>query len=724
MYVTFKQILKVNVKFTNKPTIDVKQEKNQQFQKDALKKKWQALQKELSSEKGIWSVAKKNAVYKFSKISSDMNLRSFIKIVDQDPNLYKSCDEYNRDFLEQVEQQKMPAQEKNFESYSNTSNESNDFLDQQYNKIPSLSENQNNNNKKNDNNFKEVNKLPVIIERQNSEMISPNIKSFNIYQETDQKQFVQIQQNKDKTEGYQNEFYNENQIENVMSSHTFRSNKIKYKNVEEKLEKKKKKLQMVYQRLVEENQNNVIKSRYILKERGFSKEEIDKYFDFENTSLELLLKKKQNRKNIIQNNQVFISQLHKLGDSKYFNFDDVQQDSRKYSGCSLFQSQGMFSEIQDSHISRINIQNNDQKFRNQKSINLRQSRILFQQSQVLINKGYEKQEEDNTYMVHQNEINKAIGQIMEYQTSYNQDIETFNQTKQIMTKVKKQEVQIKKQKSKQQEIKSEDQQNKKQQKNTQTIFPAEYITLSEAFFGTFSFENDHLVYISNGKIRDKNEQINFAFGVQNIKTKKKKKHFFFNQIKSVQARRFNFQEIAIEIFTTSGKTYFFNFNTEETRKQIFSLFTKYSEKYNVELIEDRKLSLENKKITQKWVNGEITNFEYLMHLNSYSGRTFNDTAQYYIFPWILSNYKDSEIDLQKPNNYRDLSLPMGAINEKKYKEAESKMLDRGEGLSGEPQHLYGSHYSTAGHICHYLIRLEPFTQLHIELTNSRIFLSS
>lgn len=47
---------------------------------------------------------------------------------------------------------------------------------------------------------------------------------------------------------------------------------------------------------------------------------------------------------------------------------------------------------------------------------------------------------------------------------------------------------------------------------------------------------------------------------------------------------------------------------------------------------------------------------------------------------------------------------MGAINEKKYKEAEEKMNDIGGGIDDEPLHLYGSHYSTAGHISHYLIR--------------------
>lgn len=32
--------------------------------------------------------------------------------------------------------------------------------------------------------------------------------------------------------------------------------------------------------------------------------------------------------------------------------------------------------------------------------------------------------------------------------------------------------------------------------------------------------------------------------------------------------------------------------------------------------------------TQKWVNREISNFDYLMQLNTIAGRTYNDLAQY------------------------------------------------------------------------------------------------
>lgn len=59
---------------------------------------------------------------------------------------------------------------------------------------------------------------------------------------------------------------------------------------------------------------------------------------------------------------------------------------------------------------------------------------------------------------------------------------------------------------------------------------------------------------------------------------------------------------------------------------------------------------------------EISNFEYLMQLNTISGRTYNDLAQYPVFPWVITDFKSNELNLDDENIYRDLSKPCGAIN--------------------------------------------------------------
>jgi hypothetical protein len=88
-----------------------------------------------------------------------------------------------------------------------------------------------------------------------------------------------------------------------------------------------------------------------------------------------------------------------------------------------------------------------------------------------------------------------------------------------------------------------------------------------------------------------------------------------------------------------------------------------------------------------------------------------------VFPWILKDYESSKLDLSNPSIYRDLSLPMGAQTPDRLQQ----ILERYESFDdpGIPKFHYGSHYSSAGIVLFYLIRMEPFTSLNIELQGGR-----
>ena len=124
---------------------------------------------------------------------------------------------------------------------------------------------------------------------------------------------------------------------------------------------------------------------------------------------------------------------------------------------------------------------------------------------------------------------------------------------------------------------------------------------------------------------------------------------------------------------------------------------------------------ELKKFTHAWSHGAISNFDYLMGLNCLAGRSFNDICQYPVMPWVLSNYTSEEVpDLTDRSNFRDLSKPMGALNEQRLVE----LIDRFNSFDDPtmPPFMYGSHYSTsAGVVCHFLLRLHPFSSLHRHL---------
>ena len=43
-------------------------------------------------------------------------------------------------------------------------------------------------------------------------------------------------------------------------------------------------------------------------------------------------------------------------------------------------------------------------------------------------------------------------------------------------------------------------------------------------------------------------------------------------------------------------------------------------------------------------------------------RSFNDLAQYPVFPWVLADYSSASLDLSSVHVYRDLSKPVGALD--------------------------------------------------------------
>ena len=193
----------------------------------------------------------------------------------------------------------------------------------------------------------------------------------------------------------------------------------------------------------------------------------------------------------------------------------------------------------------------------------------------------------------------------------------------------------------------------------------------------------------------------------------------FDEIQEILKRRYQLQNNALEIFLTNGLNYLIAFESNTEREE---LFTQITRKKLENLSESKSLVA----LTQMWRERQISNFEYLTHLNKISGRTFNDLMQYPIFPVILADYQNPILDLRDANSFRNLSKPMAIQKkgrEKYYIEQYNYLKNEYERNTQNGEYMmaattapfhYGAHYSNSGTVLHFLVRLPPFTQMFLK----------
>uniref|UniRef100_A0A671P8X6 Neurobeachin n=1 Tax=Sinocyclocheilus anshuiensis TaxID=1608454 RepID=A0A671P8X6_9TELE len=198
--------------------------------------------------------------------------------------------------------------------------------------------------------------------------------------------------------------------------------------------------------------------------------------------------------------------------------------------------------------------------------------------------------------------------------------------------------------------------------------------------------------------------------------------WMFSEIRAVFSRRYLLQNTGLEVFMANRTSVMFNFLDQGTVKKVVYSLPRVGVGTSYGLPQARRISLatprqlfKSSNMTQRWQRREISNFEYLMFLNTIAGRTYNDLNQYPVFPWVLTNYESEDLDLTLPGNFRDLSKPIGALNPKRavfYAEHYETWED-----DGTPPHHYASLYSTAASTLFWLVRIEPFTTFFLNCNN-------
>nr|XP_044987386.1 lipopolysaccharide-responsive and beige-like anchor protein isoform X2 [Jaculus jaculus] len=200
--------------------------------------------------------------------------------------------------------------------------------------------------------------------------------------------------------------------------------------------------------------------------------------------------------------------------------------------------------------------------------------------------------------------------------------------------------------------------------------------------------------------------------------------WLFSEIRSIFSRRYLLQNTALEIFMANRVAVMFNFPDPATVKKVVNHLPRVGVGTSFGLPQTRRISLASPRqlfkasnMTQRWQHREISNFEYLMFLNTVAGRGYNDLNQYPVFPWVITNYESEELDLTLPSNFRDLSKPVGALNPKRA----AFFAERFESWEDNqvPKFHYGTHYSTASFVLAWLLRIEPFTTYFLNLQGGK-----
>ena len=299
-------------------------------------------------------------------------------------------------------------------------------------------------------------------------------------------------------------------------------------------------------------------------------------------------------------------------------------------------------------------------------------------------------------------------------------------------------------------------------------FDCELINEQYTYFGYLILGNNYLYfgtkYDEPIDLWDKNnENINidyisrFCFSLRdsgNKTSKKKTIIIFYEDIKTIIKRRSFLMYQSFEIFCQNGKSYFFNLYRKESCENAFVIFSAIRDnlpiKDKFELVSENT-SKEVKKVISEVKNGYISNYLYLLKLNFYASRTFNDINQYPVFPWLffdlnkinailsiekssiekaettaneplvnqednndiidiegieMNNAENSNEDLSVRLQLRNFSYPISLQTELK----REKYIEKNDTN-------HGKHYSTSSYILYYLVRSYPFGEAMVQLQN-------
>jgi hypothetical protein len=195
------------------------------------------------------------------------------------------------------------------------------------------------------------------------------------------------------------------------------------------------------------------------------------------------------------------------------------------------------------------------------------------------------------------------------------------------------------------------------------------------------------------------------------------KMYELQDIKWVLWRRMKFHPTAVEIFFRNGETVLLDFLTIHSKAIVALIAKRLKSRHAVIQRFPFHEFAQQQPMPDDWRNGRVSNMKYLMWLNMFGSRSFHDPAQYPIMPWVIADYSTISLDLKNPKTFRELGKPTGALGEARLEELKQRLEDLKQ--FGVAPFLFSSYCSFPLAVFLFLVRMEPFTTLHIDLQGGR-----
>jgi hypothetical protein len=275
------------------------------------------------------------------------------------------------------------------------------------------------------------------------------------------------------------------------------------------------------------------------------------------------------------------------------------------------------------------------------------------------------------------------------------------------------------------------------------------------YFGVLSFSKKYVMFTSSGNVPDSmNDEKYFFTSITDEYTVTHYKQLVipYNEIEEIIQRRFLYMNKALEVFLKNGKSYFFNFLSVEECQNTIECLNELKQHYNTLGLGLTLTNIKSKQLTFRlisnpkeyfmksnyklqWKESEIDTFQYLLHINKYSSRTYNDFNQYPIIPWPFLLLRKDEHKSQQHTSSTNINInfnitetypylrkanyPISIQTKKKQIQLTTLFDDQTAQLSNFKSH-FGIHYSTSAYIPLYLARLYPYPHNQIKLQTDKL----